>query len=98
MSSQEKQPMITADTLRFELEGRLQPLLQDIGKNHLSVRWEPGARIVRVGACIDHYTWETRMLVLEALLKFEEAHADEWALEFDIFPLESVQNEEFAEA
>ena len=90
--------MITADTLKFELDGRMQPLLQETGKTHLSVRWEPGARIVRVGACIDHYTWETRMLVLEALLKFEEAHADEWALEFDIFPLESVQNEEFAEA
>lgn len=90
--------MITADTLRFELDGRLQPLVQETGKTHLSVRWEPGPRIVRVGACIDRYTWEARMLVLEALLAFEEAHADEWALEFDIFPLESVQDEEFAEA
>ena len=90
--------MITADILKFELDGRLQPLVQDTGKIHLSVRWEPGARLVRVGACIDHYTWESRMLVLEALLKFEQAHADEWALEFDIIPLESVQDEEYAEA
>jgi hypothetical protein len=90
--------MITADTLKSELDGRLQPLSQETGKTHLSVRWEPGARIVRVGACVDRYTWETRMLVLEALLKFEEAHVDEWALEFDIFPLESVRDEDFAEA
>lgn len=90
--------MITADTLKFELDGRLQPLVEETGKTHLSVRWEAGARIVRVGACIDHYTWEARMKVLEALLKFEEDHSDEWALEFDIFPLEAVQDEEFAEA
>jgi hypothetical protein len=70
------------------------------GKTHLSlsVRWEPGARIVRAGVCVDRYSWETRMAVLEALLKFEEARSDEWALEFDIFPLEAVQDEDFAEA
>lgn len=90
--------MITVETLRFELDGRLQPLAQETGKTHISVRWEPGARIVRVGACIDRYSWESRMLVLNALLKFEEDHADEWALEFDIVPLEAVQDEEFAEA
>lgn len=90
--------MITADTLRFELDGRLHPLIQETGKTHLSVRWEPGARIVRVGACIDRYTWDARTRVLEALLKFEQDHADEWALEFDIFPLEAVQDEAFAEA
>jgi len=90
--------MITADTLKYELGGRLQPLIEETGKTHLSVRWEPGARIVRVGACIDHYTWEARMLVLEALPKFEEDHADEWALEFDVVPLAPVQDEDFAEA
>lgn len=90
--------MITADTLKFELDGRLQPLIEETGKTHLSVRWEPGARIVRVGACIDRYTWEARMSVIDALLKFEADHADEWALEFDVVPLEPVQNAEFAEA
>jgi hypothetical protein len=90
--------MITVDTLRFELDGRFQPIVEQTGKTHISVRWEPGARIVRVGACIDRYTWEARMAVLETLLQFEEDHADEWALEFDIVPLEAVKDEEFAEA
>ena len=67
------------------------------GKVHLSVRWEPGPQIVRVGACIDNYTWETRMQVLERLLAFERDHADEFALEFDIVPLEPVQSDDFAE-
>jgi hypothetical protein len=90
--------MITDESLKFEIEGRLQPLAHDTGKTHISVRWEPGPRIVRVGACIHHYTSETRMAVLETLLKFEEDHADEWALEFDVVPLEAVHDEEFAEA
>jgi hypothetical protein len=98
VSDQEKQAMITEDTLKFELEGRLHRLLPETGKTHLSVRWEAGPRIVRAGVCIDHYTWETRMLVLETMLAFESDHADEWSLEFDIFPLEAVQDEEFAEA
>lgn len=38
------------------------------------------------------------MSVLKALLDFERDHADELAIEFDIIPLESVRDEEFAEA
>ena len=55
--------MISVDTLTFELEGRLQPLVEQTGKTHLSVRWEQGARIVRAGVCVDRYSWDTRMSV-----------------------------------
>lgn len=90
--------MFTANSLKFEIEERLQSLSEETGKTHVSVRWEPEGRIVRVGACIDRYTWNTRMSVLKALLDFERDHADELAIEFDIIPLESVRDEEFAEA
>lgn len=90
--------MITVNSLKFELEERLQSVAEQTGKTHISVRWEPQARIVRVGACIDRYNWDSRMSVLKTLLDFERDHADELAIEFDIIPLDSVRDEEFAEA
>lgn len=90
--------MISAETLKYELTGRLQDLAEVTGKTHLSVRWEARAQIARVGACLEEYNWDSRMAVLERLLKFEREHADELALEFDIIPLEAVRDDKFAEA
>jgi hypothetical protein len=90
--------MISSETLRYELSGRLRELDADLGKTYLSVRWEPDPRIVRVGACIQSYTWDNRMAVIGKLLDFEQAHADELALEFDVIPLDAVNDEQFAEA
>ena len=88
--------MITHETIRYELEGRFRDL--HVGKTHLSVRYDRAPRIVRVGACLSEYNWDNRMAVLESLLSFEQDHADEFALEFDIVPLEAVADEAFAEA
>lgn len=88
--------VITRETIRYELEGRLAGL--SVGKTHLSVRYEPAPRIARVGACLHEYNWDNRMAVLESLLSFEQDHADEFAVEFDIVPLEAVADEAFAEA
>ena len=90
--------MISNETLRYEIAGRLDELDADLGKLHLSVRWESSPRIARVGACIEAFTWENRMAVIGALLEFERAHADELALEFDVIPLEAVNDERFIEA
>lgn len=90
--------MISVDTVRLELAGRFNEVVAQVEKYHLSVRWEPAPRIVRVGACIDPYNWDTRMSALDALLDFELAHADEFAVEFDIIPLVAVNDEAFAEA
>lgn len=89
--------MISQETLRFELQGRFSDLQDQLIKTHWSVRWEPGPRIVRVGACIEAYTWDNRMQVIERLLKFERDHADEFAVEFDVVPLAPVQDDEYAE-
>lgn len=88
--------MISKETIRYELEGRFADL--GVGKTHMSVRYEPAPRIARVGACLANFTWENRMAALEALLQFESDHADEFAVEFDIVPLEAVVDEAFAEA
>ena len=90
--------MITVDTLRFELEGRFREIAEEIGKHYISVRWEPLPGVARVGACITDYSWDTRLAVIKTLLDFEKAHADEFALDFDVFPLESLNDEAFAEA
>ncbi|WP_143696135.1 hypothetical protein [Williamsia sp. 1138] len=90
--------MPSIETIRFELEGRLRDVEESIGKTHLSIRWEPMSKVARVGACITNYTWEPRMQVLERLVQFQQAHADDFALDFDIVPLNAVQDEEFAEA
>ena len=89
--------MISTDTLQYELSGRVNDLGLE-SKHHISVRWEPGPAIVRVGLMINDYDWDTRMQVLEMLLAFERDHADEFAVEFDIVPLAPVQDDEFAEA
>lgn len=88
--------MITRETIRYELEGRFADL--PLGKTHLSVRYEPGPRIVRVGVCLDRYDWETRMEAIKGLVAFERDHADEFAVEFDVIPLEAVNDEAFADA
>lgn len=88
--------MITVETLRYELEGRFASI--EFGKVHVSVRWEPAPKIVRVGAVISDYTWERRMRAIELLLAFEDDHKDEFSVDFDVVPLEAVQDEQFAEA
>jgi hypothetical protein len=88
--------MITRESILAELEDRFAQV--PLGKTHLSVRYESGPRIVRVGACLARYEWETRMDAIKTLLDFERAHADEFAVEFDIVPLEAVVDEDFADA
>ncbi|WP_322544474.1 hypothetical protein U2G91_17205 [Rhodococcoides fascians] len=95
---QEGEHVTSVETIRFELQGRLREIEDEIGKLYLSIRWESMARIVRVGACIDIFNWDTRMAVLERLVAFQRDHADEFAVEFDIVPLHAVSDEEFAEA
>lgn len=90
--------MIDASSIQYELLGRFEGLNDRLGKKHLSVRWEPGPRIVRVGAMVENYDWDTRMEVLRTLRAFERQHADEFAVEYDIVPLEAVMDESFAEA
>ncbi|GMA24685.1 hypothetical protein GCM10025864_24440 [Luteimicrobium album] len=88
---------MSAESLQYELRGRFGDL-RDIDKLHLSVRWEPTPAIVRVGACIEPYSWDNRMVAIESLLRFEADHAAEFAVEFDVIPLNAVNDEDFAEA
>ncbi|WP_030526593.1 hypothetical protein [Phycicoccus jejuensis] len=90
--------MMTAETIKYELEGRVLDLGESVGKRHVSVRWEPAPRIVRVGLMIEHYDWDNRMEAIRLLRSFERAHVDEFAVEYDIVPLEAVTNEAYAEA
>lgn len=87
--------MITVENIKFELAGRLQEV--PTGKSHISVRYEAGPRIARIGACITNYDWDTREAVVDALLEYEDAHSDEFAVEFDVIPLEAVSNTDYAE-
>jgi len=89
--------MISVETLSFELHAGLDDLLPTVGKTHISVRWEPVARIVRIGVSIDEYDWDNRMTVLQRLLEFEAAHREEFAVEFDILPLGAIEDAGFAE-
>lgn len=89
--------MITSRSVQFEVEGRLEKIRDSLGKTHVSVRWEPAPRIVRVGVMLDEYDWDRRMEALGTLREFEADHADEFAVEYDIVPLESV-TDSFAEA
>lgn len=86
--------MAILENVNYELEGRLRPL--DIGKVHLSVRYEPETHLVRIGACLANYTWETRDQVIDAILEFEDSHADEYVVEFDVIPLEPVLDPDYA--
>jgi len=90
--------MTTVESLSFELRGRFQSIASEVQKSHLSVRWEPAPAVVRVGACIEPYSWDGRMAAIESLIGFERDHADEFAVEFDVIPLTSVNDEGFAEA
>lgn len=86
------------ESIRYEVMGRFRDIEDQVGKVHLSVRWESMARIARVGACIEHYAWDSRMAVVDRLSEFQLAHLDDFALEFDVVPLHAVQDEEFAQA
>ena len=90
--------MISAETLRYELDGRLAAIDADLGKRYLSVRWEPGPKTVRIGACIGEFTWDNRSKVIGALLDFERDHADEFAVDFDVIPHDTVVDDAFAQA
>ena len=67
--------VLTVDNISFELKGRLGDL--DLGKQHLSVRYESGPKIVRVGACIERYDWDHRSAVIDALLAYEADDYDD---------------------
>lgn len=86
--------VLTREYLAAEIERQLADLPT---KHHLSVRWEPAPGICRVGVCVHDYTWEVRDQVIDRLLAVEDAHVHEVAIEFDIFPLESVNTVGFAE-
>lgn len=90
--------MTSIDSLRFELDGRMGEIVNEVGKYDLSLRWESGARIVRVGFLIQHYEWAARMRVIELATKFQQAHLDDFAVDFDVIPYDSVLDSEFAEA
>lgn len=84
------------DAIKHELNGRLMDV--DVGKTHISVRYESGPRIVRVGACIGTYNWDNREKVLDRLVDFMHDHAEDYSVEFDIVPLDAVVDPEYAEA
>jgi hypothetical protein len=85
------------ETLKYEVAGRIRDIEPQLGKTHLSTRWEPMTRIARVGVCIENYTWDVRNLIIERLVQFQFAHKDEFALEFDVIPVEGVRDDEYAE-
>lgn len=87
--------MTTINALHNELKGRFSDV--PLSKSHISIRFEPGPGIVRLGACIDPYNWGTREAILDRIIEFEENH-DEFAVEFDIVPLAPVVDPTFAEA
>ncbi len=86
--------MLVLETLRAEIEDRLSEVPT---KKHISVRWEPAPGVCRVGVCIADYNWDMRDQVIDRLLAFEDAHAGEVAVEFDVIPLEAVNTVGFAE-
>lgn len=80
--------MALLENVKYELAGRFDVL--EVGKTHLSVRYEVEGNVVRVGACIERYDWTNRDAVLDALLEFEDSHRGEFSVEFDIVPLEAI--------
>lgn len=89
--------MITAESIQYELYGRFDDLAEAVGKHHLSVRWESAPRVARVGAMLENYDWDSRMKAIEVMYDFQKTHADEFAVEYDILPLDAVTDESFAE-
>lgn len=90
--------MISSESLRYELSGRFLEAASELGKTHVSVRYEPAPRVARIGLMLDRYDWDNRMQAIRLLRKFEAEHADEFAIEYDVLPLEAVNDVEFAEA
>lgn len=88
--------MSVAENVRYELDGRLTEA--GLGKRHVSVRFEPGPRIIRAGVALANYSWETRMVAIEALVALEDGHEDEFAVEFDVIPLEALNDADHAVA
>ncbi|HQZ00845.1 MAG TPA: hypothetical protein PKV13_12085 [Propionicimonas sp.] len=89
----------TSASLQYELESRLNgDAAEHVGKFHVSVRWEPLPAVARVGAMIENYDWDNRMRTLRVLRAFEADHAEDFALEYDIIPLEAVTDEAFVDA
>lgn len=88
--------MATISALQNELKGRFSDV--PLNKSHISIRFEPGPGIVRLGACIDPYDWQTRRSILDRIIEFEDDHTDDFAVEFDIVPLAPVVDREYAEA
>lgn len=84
----EEDAVAMLENVKFELAGRFDAI--QVGKKHLSVRYEPEGNIVRVGACIERYDWDNRDAVLDLLLDFEDSHRADFSVEFDIVPLEAV--------
>lgn len=83
------------ESLRSAVEGALD--LAVAGKKHVSVRWEPGPGVCRVGVCIDEFTWANREAAIDALLSLENAYGGGVAIDFDVLPLQSVNTIGFAE-
>lgn len=90
--------MTSIDSIKFELDARMQEIASDIGKYDLSIRWEPMGRIARVGFLVQHYEWAARMRVIEVAAAFQRAHLDDFALDFDVVPFDAVNDVTFAEA
>ncbi len=86
---------ITLDSLRDDITARLADAIRT--KQHVSVRWEPGPGICRVGVCLHEYTWENRETAIATLLDFEDAYVGDIAVDFDVIPLEAVNTVGFAE-
>lgn len=90
--------MTNVDSIRYEIEGRMLEISSEVGKFDLSIRWESMARIVRVGFLVQNYEWAARMRVIEVATAFQNDHLDDFAVDFDVIPYESVVDSDFAEA
>lgn len=88
--------MPSNEALKFEVLGRLRDIEPELGKMHLSTRWETMTKIARVGVCIENYTWEVREKIVERLVQLQLAHQSDFALEFDVIPVEGVRDDEYA--
>lgn len=87
----------SVESLKYEVMGRLRDLEPALGKTHLSARWEPTTRIARLGVCIENYTWELREDIVSRLVALQMDHQSDFALEFDVIPVEGVRDDEYAE-
>jgi hypothetical protein len=87
----------SAETLKYEVVGRLRDLEDKLGKTHLSARWEPVTRIARLGVCIENYSWQIREEIVKRLVELQLDHQADFALEFDVIPVEGVRDDEYAE-